>query len=88
LLAVNPAMQGQGHGTSIVRHMIGAAAVRVRRGGCHDVLFLDVYESSKKAIALYARCGFVNLTDEPIPDRDACGKRYFIMAMRVSSAPN
>jgi ribosomal protein S18 acetylase RimI-like enzyme len=88
LLAVNPAMQGRGHGTSIVRHLIGEAAARVRLGGCHDVLFLDVYESSTQAIALYTRCGFARLNDEPIPDRDADGVRYFIMALKASADPS
>ncbi len=67
LLAVNPAAQGLG--TSIMRHLIDEAAVRVRRGGCHDVLFLDVYEFSKAAIALYTKVRFQQPDDRANPGR-------------------
>lgn len=87
LLAVNPSFERLGHGTSIVRHLIGEAALLVPRPGCSAVLFLDVYATSTKAIELYDRCGFIKLIDEPIPDEDEGGKPYFIMARRVSIAP-
>jgi len=86
LLAVRPGYEGRGYGTFIVRHLIGEAALISCRGdGCHDVLFLDVYTSNAPAIALYRKCGFVNIKDEPL--LDAIEKRtYFVMARKVSIA--
>jgi GNAT superfamily N-acetyltransferase len=87
LLAVNPTIKSLGYGTSIVRHLIGEAAFLARRpGGCHDVLFLDVYTANVKAIQLYEKCGFENVTVEPIPDPLEDGSPYIIMAKRVSIA--
>ena len=66
---MNPAAERRGHGTSIVRHLIGEAAILVRQSrGYYDVLFLDVYTANESAISLYGKCGFTTLTDEPIPD--------------------
>jgi ribosomal protein S18 acetylase RimI-like enzyme len=66
---VNPVIQSRGYGTSIVRHLIGEAAILARhQRGCHDVLFLDVYAANERAIGLYKRCGFETITAEPIPD--------------------
>jgi len=88
LLAVSPIVQRCGHGTSIVRHLIGEAAILARPpGGCHDVLFLDVYTANKGAISVYERCGFETITVEPIPDPVEDDKPYIIMARRVSVAP-
>jgi ribosomal protein S18 acetylase RimI-like enzyme len=84
LLAVNPAAERRGHGTSIVRHLIGEAAILARRSrGYYDVLFLDVYTANESAISLYRKCGFATLTDEPIPDPKENGKPYIIMAKRI-----
>jgi hypothetical protein len=43
--------------------------------------------TSAKAIALYDRCGFTALTEEPIPDPLEGGTPYIVMARRVSAAP-
>jgi ribosomal protein S18 acetylase RimI-like enzyme len=88
LLAVNPTTQRCGHGTSIVRHLIGEAAILWRlQGDCHDVLFLDVYTVNVGAISLYQTCGFETITSEPILDPLEDDKPYIIMAKRVSIAP-
>ncbi len=59
LLAVNPTIKSLGYGTSIVRHLIRAAAVLASGpGGSHDVLFLDVYADNERGINLYRKCGF------------------------------
>src|SRR5271170_1987344 len=65
LLAINPTIKSRGYGTSIVRHLIDEAALLVLRGVCHDVLFLDVYTTSEKAIRVYTECGFTTVTSEP-----------------------
>jgi len=44
---------------------------------------LDVYTSSEKAIKVYATCGFVQVTPQPIPDEQEGGKTYIVMAKRV-----
>ena len=80
-------MQGQGYGRSIVWHLIGEAVLLTRQPhGCHDVLFLDVYERSKKAIRLYEKCGFETMSPAPMLDPDEAGTPYIIMAKRVSIA--
>lgn len=84
LLAINPLIRSLGYGTSIVRHLIDEAALLTLRGHCHDVLFLDVYTSSEKAIRVYTDCGFVTVTPEAIVDPQEGGKSYIIMAQRVS----
>ncbi len=85
LLAVNPMAQRCGHGTSIVHHLIGEAAILVRHKACsHDVLFLDVYAANAAAIKVYETCGFQTITVEPILDPDEGGSPYIIMAKRVS----
>jgi ribosomal protein S18 acetylase RimI-like enzyme len=89
LLAVNPATERRGHGTSIVRHLISEAAiVALQYDRLFDVLFLDVYTANEGAIKLYEKCGFATLTDEPIPDPKEDGKPYIIMARRVSDPPS
>lgn len=84
LLAINPTIKSLGYGTSIVRHLIDEAALLALRGLCHDVLFLDVYTTSEKAIRVYAECGFVTISPEPILDPQEGGKTYIVMAQRVS----
>jgi ribosomal protein S18 acetylase RimI-like enzyme len=86
LLAVNPTIKSLGFGTSIVQHLIDEAALLCfDTGGFFDVLFLDVYTTNTKAIELYKKFGFINLTDEPIQDTEEDGKTYIIMAKRVST---
>jgi len=88
LLAVNPTIQSLGYGTSIVRHLIGEAAILARHQcGVDDVLFLDVYTDNVRAIRLYTNCGFATITTDPIPDPLENGAGYIIMARRVSVAP-
>jgi GNAT superfamily N-acetyltransferase len=87
LLAVNPTIKSLGYGTTIVQHLIAEAALLAcRPGGCHDVLYLDVYTTSSKAIEVYTACGFVSVTPEPIPDVQDGGKLYIVMAKRVTIA--
>jgi ribosomal protein S18 acetylase RimI-like enzyme len=57
LLAVNPEFRGQGHGTSIVEHLIGAAHLQTISQDCSNLLFLDVYTANKPAIGLYSKRG-------------------------------
>jgi ribosomal protein S18 acetylase RimI-like enzyme len=87
LLAVNPDHQGRGYGGFIVRHLIGEAALLARQpgGACHDVVFLEAYTSSARAITLYEKCGFVKVTDAPIFDPIE-QRSYFAMAKRASIA--
>lgn len=87
LLGVNPTTKSLGYGTSILRHLVEEAALLcLDTGGYFDVLFLDVYASNVKAIALYERCGFQNLTDEPLRDTEENDRPYIIMARRISTA--
>ncbi len=88
LLAVNPTIRSLGYGTSIVRHLTWEASCIAQNSRWdHDALFLDVYTSSERAIRLYERCGFLKLTDLPIPDPVEAGKLYFVMAKHLSVAP-
>ena len=89
LLAVNPAKERLGHGTSILRHLIEEAAVTLAflKNECFDVLFLDVYETNLSAIKLYVKCGFTRVTEQSIPDWQEGGAPYIIMAKRLSLAP-
>jgi GNAT superfamily N-acetyltransferase len=84
LLAVNPTIKSLGYGTSIVRHLSDEATLLAFQGLCRDVLFLDVYPASEKAIQVYTACGFACLSPEPIPDPKDGGKTYIVMAKRVS----
>ncbi|HMC90483.1 MAG TPA: GNAT family N-acetyltransferase, partial [Gemmataceae bacterium] len=75
LLAVNPTIKSLGYGTSIVKHLIAEAALLAcGPNRSHDVLFLDVYTSSKQAIKVYAQCDFQQISPEPIPDPQEGGK--------------
>ncbi len=88
LLAVSKPMEGRGHGRWIVRHLIGEAAILANGpGGCHDVLFLDVYSDNMRAIDLYVKCGFTKTTAEPRQHQEEGNRPYIIMQMRVSLAP-
>jgi GNAT superfamily N-acetyltransferase len=87
LLAVNPTIKSLGYGSTIVRHLIDEAVLLAcRPGGCHGVLYLDVYTTSVKAIEVYNACGFTQVTPEPIQDPQEGGKPYIVMAKRVSIA--
>jgi ribosomal protein S18 acetylase RimI-like enzyme len=87
LLAVNPTIKSLGYGTTIVRHLSDEATLSVMgSNGMSDILFLDVYTTSEKAIALYVRCGFQTLTTVPIADTASANDLYWIMAKRVSLA--
>jgi ribosomal protein S18 acetylase RimI-like enzyme len=81
---VNPTIKSQGYGTSILHHLIGEAAILASHRHCHDILFLDVYTTSIKAIKLYEESGFMKITDEPILDPLEPGMAYLVMAKRVS----
>ena len=86
LLAVNPTIKSLGYGTTIVRHLIAEAVLMASRGTCCDLLILDVYTTGVKAIEVYTDCGFVRVTNEPIPDLQESGKPYIVMGKRVSVA--
>ncbi len=88
LLAANPTIKSRGYGTSIAQHLIAEATVLAAAGQCGDILFLDVYTSSEKAIALYTKSGFVQATPEPIPDEAEGGKLYIVMTKNVGFAPS
>ncbi len=83
LLAVNPAFERRGHGTSIVQHLIGESAVLIRRAGCARDVYLDVYQKSVDAIKLYEKSGFVKIIDKAFPDPLERGLSYFVMARQV-----
>ncbi len=83
LIAVNPSIPSRGYGTSIVQHLIGESTVLVREQGCAPDIYLDVYITSLKAIALYTRLGFVRIDIEPIPDPLENGLPYLVMVQRA-----
>ncbi len=88
LLAVNPAFQKRGHGFSIVQHLI-AEAVLISRSvpAWSEYLFLDVYLTNQRAIALYEKCGFVKLNpDTPFPDPQENNEPYIVMAKNLAIA--
>lgn len=88
LLAVNPTIRSLSYGTSIVRHLIGEAAVLASDPiRCCHRLFLDVYVDNVKGITLYTACGFVPIEDEPIPDPLEGGKHYVVMSRLVAIEP-
>ncbi len=84
LLAINPTIKSLGYGAGIVEHLIDEATLLATAGLCHDVLFLDVYTSNKRAIDLYNRLGFATISPAPIVDPAQAGQEYIIMARRVS----
>ncbi len=88
LLAVNPSFQRLGHGKSIVRHLIGEAALIARSpADFSNLLFLDVYAANTGAISLYEKQGFEILNlDCPIADTQENNEPYYVMAKQVSLA--
>ena len=87
LLAVNPTIKSLGYGTSILRHLIGEAFLFVLQhssASYSDVLFLDVYTTSAKAIKLYRANGFLEIADSPAQDPLEENRSYLVMAKRVS----
>jgi ribosomal protein S18 acetylase RimI-like enzyme len=82
LLGVNPTIKSLGYGTAIMGHLMSEAAVLCRTSGCSDTVFLEVYTTSARAISLYSRCGFQQVTGEIF--NEAEGRHYFVMAKRVS----
>ena len=82
-LAVNPTIPSRGYGSSIWQHLIGQAAVIRHRHACPADLFLDVYVTSIKAIALDEKFSFVRVNSDPIPDSSEGNLPYNIMARRV-----
>jgi ribosomal protein S18 acetylase RimI-like enzyme len=86
LLAVNPLVRSRGYGKSILEHLIDEATKIVRlQIDVAPVLFLDVYETSVRAIQLYERSRFERvITAAPLVDPDADGQIYFIMALRLN----
>jgi ribosomal protein S18 acetylase RimI-like enzyme len=84
LLAVDPTIESRGYGTSIVHHLIEEATVLMSDPAtCHDVLFLDVYESNKRAIRLYTKCDFRTVAG-PFSDPQEGGQSYVVMAKRIA----
>jgi ribosomal protein S18 acetylase RimI-like enzyme len=86
LLAVNPTIQSLGYGTSILRYLIAEAAISARYLPMFsDVLFLDVYTSNHRAISLYERMGFQQLSNHAFHD-PLENSQYLVMGLRVSVA--
>lgn len=86
LLAVNPGIKSKGYGNTILNYLISAAAIACKHHGCCDWLFLDVYTTSDRAIALYERNEFDFLGADPESDEEADGKPYWVMAKQISKA--
>ncbi len=84
LLAINPTIKSKGYGTSIVKHLIGEAALITSTSQTSDVLFLDVYVDNKKAVDLYDGLGFQQISPEPIPDPAENGRPFIVMGRRVA----
>jgi ribosomal protein S18 acetylase RimI-like enzyme len=93
LLAVNPTegFKRRGHGYSIVQHLIAEAVLFAQENPADflsDILFLDVYAANQPAIALYKKCGFVELNPtEPVLDPQENNEPYIIMAKKVAISP-
>jgi ribosomal protein S18 acetylase RimI-like enzyme len=83
LLAVHPTIPSKGYGTSILEHLVREAKELARRSECHELLFLDVYTTSQKAISLYLKTGFSVITSQPISDPEAEGQSYHVMAQKL-----
>lgn len=84
LLAVHPDHRGKGYGRVVVDHLTGEAACTISEqpSRLHPAVFLDVYEQSAAAYALYQKCGFVDLAPDCLVD-PINGERYRVMAKRV-----
>ena len=87
LLAIDPTIKSRGYGTSILDHLIGEAALLASAGLCFDVLFLDVYTANTKAITLYCKLGFQQISPVPIPDPSQDGEPFIVMGKRVAVEP-
>jgi ribosomal protein S18 acetylase RimI-like enzyme len=89
LLAVNTAFQKRGHGRTIVEHLIAEARLIAQSSTTvSDLLFLDVYSANQSAIALYQKCGFVELNPgNPMQDPHENNETYIMMAMRMAAIP-
>lgn len=83
LLGVNPTIKSLGYGTSILNHLTAEAALLIRLSGCADSVFLEVYENSTRARALYDRAGFRPVADEIYDEVEE--QPYTVMARRVST---
>ena len=86
LLAVNPASEGRGYGQAIVRHLSDEATILALEGRCHETIYLDAYTTSVRAIGLYKKCGFAEISPEPLADPGESGQLYVIMAKRLKVA--
>ena len=93
VLAVHPHFQRQGHGRTILAHLLQESRLIVSQNAAHcsDDVFLDVYSKNSDAISLYQKCGFVVLNaTAPIPDSQENNETYVIMAKKLAvsgSAP-
>lgn len=83
LLAVHPDKQGRGHGTEIVKHLVGEAATLACLPFCHHILFLDVYQSNEAAIKLYTNGEFQIIGSDFDPQEK---QSYHIMARSVATS--
>ena len=70
----------------MMRHLVGEAAVLIHETACAEDVYLVVYVTSSKAIALYAKLGFARVGTEPIPDPLEGGLAYWIMARQAVMA--
>ena len=61
-------------------------AIRQSTQNCSDLLFLDVYTTSIRAISLYGKHRFVKIDDSAIFD-DIENSYYYVMALRVRLIP-
>lgn len=88
LLGVNPSMEGRGHGRTNVHHLIGEAALfAAAQTGYHHGVFLDVYADNRRAIELYRRCGFAEVSDKPRSDPAEGDRLYIIMCCQIPLEP-
>jgi ribosomal protein S18 acetylase RimI-like enzyme len=86
-LAVNPTISSKGYGTSILQHLIHEAkTIAKQTDDIHDALFLDVYITSQRAIALYERCGFVSVVPHRTLIDSENNLEYLVMMNRVSDS--
>ena len=85
LLALKPNIKSLGYGTTILRHLTDLATSEIVNNKLnHGLLFLDVYTTNHKAVALYRTEGFSEVSSGPIVDELEGGNTYIIMAKRVS----
>ncbi len=88
LLAKHPTVKSFGYGTAIVQHLIKESIVLASdQARCHDSLFLDVYTTNDRAIHLYNKLDFKQMTPQQFQDPDEDGKPYIVLARHLSVAP-